>query len=140
MDEPSHAGDRAVPDQPHRDLGRRERQLMDVVYRLGKASAAEVRAELPDPPSYSAVRAMLRLLEEKGLLTHEQDGLRYVYRPTVAREQARRSALRHLVKTFFGGSPAQAAAALLEMSDAKLSAEDRARLAKLVATAKTEGR
>jgi predicted transcriptional regulator len=129
-----------VADHPHRDLGRRERQIMDAVYRLGTASAAEVRSELPDPPSYSAVRAMLRLLEEKGLLTHEQDGLRYVYRPTVAREQARRSALRHLVQTFFGGSPAQAAAALLEMSDAKLSAEDRARLAKLVATAKTEGR
>ena len=129
-----------MADHPHRDLGRRERQIMDAVYRLGTASAAEVRSELPDPPSYSAVRAMLRLLEEKGLLTHEQDGLRYVYRPTVAREQARRSALRHLVQTFFGGSPAQAAAALLEMSDAKLSAEDRARLAKLVATAKTEGR
>ena len=129
-----------MPTAAHRDLGRRERQIMDVVYRLGRATAAEVRAELPDPPSYSAVRAMLRLLEEKGLLLHEQDGLRYVYRPTVGREQARRSALKHLVHTFFGGSPERAVAALLEMSDADLSAADRARLAKLVAQAKSEGR
>lgn len=113
---------------------------MDAVYRLGRATAADVRAELPDPPSYSAVRAMLRLLEEKGLLEHEQDGLRYVYRPTIAPDRARRSALMHLVRTFFGGSPAQAAAALLEMSDAELSPADRARLAKLIERAKAEGR
>lgn len=125
---------------PHRELGRRERQIMDAVYRLGHATAAEVRAELPDPPSYSAVRAMLRLLEDKGLLKHEQDGLRYVYLPTVAPEQARRSALRHLVHTFFGGSPEEAVAALLDMSDVELSPADRARLAKLVQRAKAEGR
>lgn len=125
---------------PLLELGRRERQIMDAVYRLGQATAAEVRAELADPPSYSAVRAMLRLLEEKGLLKHEQDGLRYVYRPTVAPEQARRSALKHLVHTFFGGSPEEAMTALLEMSDVELSPADRARLAKLVQRAKAEGR
>jgi predicted transcriptional regulator len=129
-----------VPPSPHQDLGRRERQIMDAVYRLGRASVAEVRAQLPDPPSYSAVRGMLNLLEEKGHLSHEQDGLRYVYLPTVAREQARRSALRHMVQTFFGGSPERAVAALLDMSSADLSAADRARLAKLLAQARMEGR
>jgi predicted transcriptional regulator len=124
----------------HQDLGRRERQIMDAVYRLGHATAAQVRDELADPPSYSAVRAMLRLLEEKGFLKHEQDGLRYVFRPTLPRHDARRSALRHLVHTFFGGSSVQAAAALLEMSDGELSEADRGRLAKLVDRAKGEGR
>lgn len=121
-------------------LGRRERQIMDVVYRLGRASVGEVRDLLPDPPSYSAVRAMLNLLEDKGHLTHEQDGLRYVYKPTAARSQLRRSALRHLVQTFFDGSPTSAVAALLEMADGELSASDRARLAKLIAQAKAEGK
>jgi len=125
---------------PNTDLGRRERQIMDVVYRLGRASVSEVRGLLADPPSYSAVRAMLNLLEEKGHLTHEQDGLRYIYKPTAARSQVRRSALRHLVQTFFDGSPTSAVAALLEMADGELSASDRARLAKLIAQAKTEGR
>jgi len=125
---------------PNTDLGRRERQIMDVVYRLGRASVSEVRELLADPPSYSAVRAMLNLLEEKGHLTHEQDGLRYIYKPTAARSQVRRSALRHLVQTFFDGSPTSAVAALLEMADGELSASDRARLAKLIAQAKTEGR
>src|SRR5207245_10313208 len=82
------------------DLGRRERQIMDAVYRRGRASVAEVRAGLPDPPTYSAVRGMLRFLEDKGLLRHEQDGVRYVYIPTVAPAKARRSALRHLVRPF----------------------------------------
>lgn len=122
------------------DLGRRERQIMNVVYRLGRASVSDVREHLPDPPSYSAVRAMLNLLEEKGHLTHEQDGLRYIYRPTAARAQLRRSALRHVVQTFFDGSPTSAVAALLEMADGELSASDRARLAKMIAQAKTEGR
>lgn len=125
---------------PHDELGRRERQIMNAVYRLGRATAAEVRADLPDPPSYSGVRAMLRLMEEKGLLEHEQEGLRYVYRPTVTPDKARRSALRQLVHTFFGGSSASAAAALLEMSDTDLSPADRARLAKLIERAKREGR
>src|SRR5579872_7400584 len=99
---------------PLAQLGRRERQIVDAVYRLGRASVAEVRAELDDPPSYSAVRAMLNLLEEKGHLRHVADGLRYVYKPTAARSQVRRSALRHLVQTFFDGSPTSAVAALLE--------------------------
>ena len=125
---------------PNTDLGRRERQIMDVVYRLGRASVGEVRDQLPDPPSYSAVRAMLNLLEDKGHLTHEQDRLRYVYKPTAGRAQLRRSALRHLVLTFFDGSPTSAVAALLEMADGELSATDRARLAKMIAQAKAEGK
>jgi predicted transcriptional regulator len=126
--------------EPNTDLGRRERQIMDIVYRLGRASVSEVRELLADPPSYSAVRAMLNLLEEKGHLTHEQNGLRYIYKPTAGRAQVRRSALRHLVQTFFDGSPTSAVAALLEMADGELSASERARLAKVIAQAKTEGR
>lgn len=129
-----------MPDSRDPMFGRRERQIMDAVYALGRASVAEVRERLPDPPSYSAVRAMLNLLEEKGHLVHERDGLRYVYRPTVARDQARRSALKHLVQTFFGGSPERAMVALLDMSDAELTPADRARLARLAAQAKSEGR
>ena len=106
-------------------LSRRERQIMDVLYRDGRATAADVQAGLPDPPSYSAVRAMLRILEEKGHIRHEQDGPRYIFIPTLGREKARRSALRHLVNTFFDGSAEQAVAALLEasgdLSDAEIS-------------------
>lgn len=129
-----------MTDEPQLKLGRRERQIMDAVFRLGRASVAEVRAALPDPPSYSAVRGMLGLLEEKGYLRHEQEGLRYIYLPTANRRKARAAALRHVVKTFFEGSPEQAVAALLEMSDARLSAGDRQRLAELIARAKREGR
>src|SRR5437588_7881991 len=118
-------------------LGARERQIMDAVYRLGRATVSEVRAELPDPPTYSAVRGMLRFLEDKGLLRHEQDGVRYVYIPTVTPAKARRSALRHLVRTFFGGSAQQAVAALLE--DTRLSAEELERLERLVEKARKEG-
>lgn len=120
-------------------LGPRERQIMDAVFKLGKASVAEVRRELPNPPSYSAVRTILGILEEKGLLRHEQDGLRYIYRPTVARGVAQQSALRHLVRTFFDGSPERAAAALLAMSDAMTPADFK-RLAQLIARADAEGR
>jgi predicted transcriptional regulator len=119
-------------------LSRRERQIMDVIYRRGRAAAGEVLDELPDPPSYSAVRAMLRVLEEKGHLRHEQDGPRYVYVPTVNRERASRSALRHLVQTFFDGSTEQVVAALLEGSDAKLSDEELDRLSRLIEQAKQE--
>ena len=91
----------------HDSLSRRERQIMDVVYRLGRATAAEVQEGLPDPPSYSAVRALLRVLEEKGHLRHEQDGPRNVYVPTVPRDAARSSAVRALLETFFGGSRAR---------------------------------
>ena len=129
-----------MADSTHRQLSRRERQIMDVIYQQGSATAAEVMERLPDPPSYSAVRAMLRVLEEKGHLQHEQDGPRYVYKPTVTRERARRSALRHLVRTFFNGSTGEAVAALLDMSDAKLSDVEVDRLARLIDQAKTEGR
>jgi predicted transcriptional regulator len=99
----------------HIHLARRERQIMEVVYRLGQASVADVLAQLPDPPSYSAVRAMMRLLEEKGHLRHKQQGARYVYLPIQSRETARRSALKHLVRTFFDGSAENAVAALLDL-------------------------
>jgi predicted transcriptional regulator len=120
------------------ELGRRERQIMDAVYRHGRASVAEVRADLEDPPTYSAVRGMLRFLEDKGLLRHEQDGVRYVYIPTVAPSKARRSALRHLVRTFFGGSAQQAVAALLE--DTRLSDDELDRLERLVEKARKEAK
>ncbi len=121
-------------------LGRRERQIMDVIYRLGKASVADVLAALPDPPTYSAVRGMLRLLEDKGYVQHKQEGLKYVYLPTVEPAKARVSALRHLVTTFFGGSAEDAAAALLELPDSKLSPRDRQRLATMIKKAQQEGR
>jgi predicted transcriptional regulator len=112
---------------------------MDAVFRLGKGSVADVRRALADPPSYSAVRTILGILEEKGLLRHEHVGLRYVYRPTVPRSSAQQSALRHLVRTFFDGSPERAAAALLAMSDS-LTPADVKRLTRLIASAKAEGR
>jgi predicted transcriptional regulator len=119
-------------------LSRRERQIMDVIYGRGQATAAEVVAALPDPPSYSAVRALLRILEQKGHLRHQEDGPRYVFLPTVSRDRARRSALRNLVRTFFDGSPAQAAAALIGQGD--LSDEDVTRLAAMIDKARKEGR
>jgi predicted transcriptional regulator len=120
------------------ELGKRERQIMEAVYRLGRATVAEVRAELADEPSYSAVRGMMRFLEEKGLLRHVQDGVRYVYQPTVAPSKARKSALQSLVHTFFGGSTRDAVAALIEDSD--LEREDLDRLQDLIAQARKEGR
>jgi predicted transcriptional regulator len=119
-------------------LSRRERQIMDVIYARGQATAAEVAAALPDPPSYSAVRALLRILEQKGHLRHQEEGPRYVFLPTVSRDRARRSALRNLVRTFFDGSPAQAAAALIDQ--AELTDDDMARLAELIDKARKEGR
>jgi predicted transcriptional regulator len=119
-------------------LSRRERQIMDIIYARGHATAAEVTAALPDPPSYSAVRALLRILEAKGHLRHEQSGPRYVFVPTVARDRARKSALKNLVRTFFDGSAAQAAAALLDQ--AKLTDSDVERLAALIDKARQEGR
>jgi len=121
-------------------LGRRERQSVEVLYRLGKASVAGVLAALPDPPSYSAVRGMLALLEDKGHVRHKREGMRYIYTPAVAPAKARQSALRQLVSTFFEGSPVEAAAALLEMSGEKLSAEERDRLSALIARREREGR
>ncbi|MGE5814368.1 MAG: BlaI/MecI/CopY family transcriptional regulator [Acidobacteriota bacterium] len=121
------------------DLSRRERQIVDALFRLGRGSAAEVRAELPDAPSYSAVRALLRILEEKGHVRHEQDGPRYVYMPTVARENAKRSALRHLVQTFFEGSATQAISALLDSSSSKLSDAELERLTHMLEEARKRG-
>jgi len=124
----------------HHSLSRRERQIMDVVYRLGRATAAEVQESLPDPPSYSTIRALLRVLEEKGHLRHEQDGPRYVFLPTVPRDRARRSALRQLVQTFFEGSTAQAVAALLGEPGAKLTDGDLDRLSRMIDQARKEER
>ena len=115
---------------PLTDLSRRERQIMDIIYRRGKATAAEVLDEIPDPPTYSAVRAALRLLEEKGLLSHETEGKRYVYLPSAPRRQARTTALQHLVRTFFGGSTEQVVNALIE--DGKASPAELDRLARLI--------
>jgi predicted transcriptional regulator len=120
-------------------LSRRERQIMDVIYQRGRATAAEVLDDIPDPPGYSAVRAMLRLLEEKGHVRHEQDGPRYIFLPTVNRDRARKSALKHVVRTFFDGSATDAVAALLE-ADAKLSDTELDRLSAMIASARKEGR
>jgi predicted transcriptional regulator len=121
-------------------LSRRERQIMDAIYRRGQATVAEVLEDMPDPPSYSAVRAMLRVLEEKGHLRHDQQGPRYVFLPTVPRDQARQSALRQLVRTFFDGSTEQTVAALLDLSDSKLSDAELDRLSGLIDRARKEGR
>lgn len=113
-------------------LSRRERQIMDVLFRRGSASAAEVREDLPDAPSYSAVRTHLRILEDKGHITHSQDGPRYVYRPAIAKDKAKRSALRHLVDTFFNGSAEQTMAALLDDDASDLSEDELQRLSRLI--------
>jgi predicted transcriptional regulator len=121
-------------------LSRRERQIMEILFRLGRASAAEIHGEMEDAPSYSAVRAQLRTLEEKGHVRHEAEALRYVYTPTTQPSRARRSALRHLVDTFFAGSPARAAAALLDGSASKLSEAELDQLSALIDRARREGR
>jgi BlaI family penicillinase repressor len=123
-----------------RTLSRREREIMDVLYSAGSASAAEVQEQMPSPPGYSAVRATLRVLEQKGLLVHEHDGKRYIYRPTVNRNKARRGAVDHLLKTFFDGSAAGAVVALLETPGADLTPEELDRLAALIERARKEGR
>lgn len=124
-------------DTPHSRLSRRERQIMDVLYRLERATASEVMARLPGRPSYSTVRTQLRVLGQKGHVRHEEQGLRYIYLPVVPRSKARRSALRHLVDTFFEGSSAKAAAALLGGSS-RLSREELDRLAELLEKARKE--
>jgi predicted transcriptional regulator len=121
-------------------LSRRERQIMDVLYRLGRATAAEILENLPDPPGYSAVRAMLRVLEEKKHIRHEEKDLRYVFMPVVTRDKARRSAVRYMLDTFFDGSPEQAVATLLDVSGATLSTDEFDRLAELIEKARQEGR
>ena len=125
---------------PQTELSRRERQIMNIVHRLGRVTAAEVLEEIADPPSYSAVRAMLRILEEKGQLQHEQDCPRYVYTAVTSVERAGRSALSDVVSTFFAGSAEEAVATLLDMNERKLSAEELDRLAHLINRAREEGR
>jgi predicted transcriptional regulator len=128
------------PKETHQNLSRRERQIMNVIYARGAVSVQDVVDQIPDPPSYSAVRAMLRVLEEKGHVKHREDGPRYVYLPTVPRDEASRSALRQLVRTFFDGSAEQAAAALLDMSGPELSKEELDRLSEAIEQARKEGR
>jgi BlaI family penicillinase repressor len=123
----------------HRNLSRRERQIMDILYQRGRASASEIHEALPDRPSYSAVRAKLRVLEDKGHVRHQEQALRYVYLPTLARDSARRSALRHMVSTFFEGSVEDTVAALLDLSAANLSKQDLDRISSLIDEAKKEG-
>jgi predicted transcriptional regulator len=120
----------------HGTLSRRERQIMDFLYRKGQATAAEVMENLPKPPSYSAVRALLRILEEKSHVRHEESGVRYVFMPRIPRQKAQRSALRHLLNTFFDGSAEDAVATLLDVSSSKLSDEELDRLAALIEKAR----
>src|SRR5207247_5728504 len=124
---------------PHSTLTRRERQIMDILYRRGRATAAEVMKELPGDPNYSTVRTQLRVLEDKGHVHHEEQGLRYIYVPAVPRHAARKSALRHLVNTFFEGSTEKAVAALLGGEGTRLTDEELKRVADLVARARKEG-
>jgi len=120
-------------------LSRRERQIMDILHAKESVTAAEIRALMPDAPGYSAVRALLRILEEKGHVKHREDGPRYVYLPCVSREQASRSALKRMVTTFFQGSVTQAMAALLESADTKLSDAELDRLRQMIKQARKDG-
>jgi predicted transcriptional regulator len=124
----------------NQNLSRRERQVMDILFRRGEATVAEVMAELPDPPSYSAVRSVLRILVAKDVVTHREDGPRYVYLPAVSPNRAREEALLHVVRTFFDGSAEQAVTALLRLSDARMSDADLARLGELVRKERNTGR
>ena len=124
----------------HAKLSRRERQIMDIIFELGQATAAEVLEKLADPPSYSAVRAMLRILEEKSHLKHHQVGPRYVYQPTVSRQVARDSAIERVVRTFFDGSREQAMAALLDLSSEQMAPDELDRLQQMIEQARKEGR
>jgi predicted transcriptional regulator len=129
-----------MSDSPHVHLTRRERQIMDVLYRRGEATVTEVLEELPDAPTYSAVRAMLRKLEEKGHIGHDALGPRYVYRPTVAREEARETALERMVRTFFDDSPGQTVAALLDLRAGDLTAAELDEMSAMIEQARKRGR
>jgi len=122
------------------NLSRREREIMDIVFAAGCATAGDIRDRMPAAPSYSAVRATLRILEHKGLLRHEDDGRRYIYRPTLRRSRARQNAIEHLLNTFFDGSPAGAVLTLLERPGTEISGEDLDRMARLIDRARGEGR
>ena len=121
-------------------LSRRERQVMDILYRRGEATVAEVMNDLPDPPTYSAVRSILRILMEKELITHREDGPRYVYLPALNTDRAADDAMKHVIRTFFDGSAEQAVAAVLRMSDAKLSDREITELSDRIRKARTSGR
>ncbi len=127
-------------EQPLLDLSRRERQIIDIVYRRGRASAAEVREDLPDAPSYSSVRTLLSILEQKGHLKHVEEAGRYIYSPTRRRENVGRAALRRVLQTFYQGSVEKTMAALLDISESRLSDEEMKRLAELIEEARKEGR
>jgi predicted transcriptional regulator len=129
-----------VPKPSHSNLTRRERQIMDILYRLGRATAGEVMEQVPGQPNYSTVRTQLRILEEKGHVRHEEQGLRYVYMPTVPRHAVRHSALKHLVETFFDGSTEKLVAALLGSEGKRLSKEELDRIAEIVDKARKGGR
>src|SRR2546421_646161 len=120
-------------------LSRRERQIMEILYQHGKASASDVRGAMEDAPSYSAVRAMLRILEEKGHVKHQAEGLKYVYVPVITRDKAKRSAVKHLMDTFFSDSPEQVVAALLDISAKRLTRPELDRMAEMIEKAKQEG-
>ena len=121
-------------------LSRRERQIMDILYQRGKASASEVREAMEAAPGYSAVRAMLRVLEEKGHVRHQAEGLKYVYVPTVARDKAKRSAVKHVMETFFNGSAEQIVAALLDVASTQLTRGELDRMSEMIEKAKKEGK
>jgi BlaI family transcriptional regulator, penicillinase repressor len=121
-------------------LSRRERQIMDILYQRGKASASEVREAMEAAPGYSAVRAMLRVLEEKGHVKHQAEGLKYVYVPVVARDKAKRSAVKHVMETFFNGSAEQIVAALLDVASTRLTRGELDRMAEMIEQAKKEGK
>ena len=125
-----------MPGKSLDQLGRRERQIMEVVHRRGRATAADVLADLPDPPTYTAVRGMLRHLEAKGLLRHEQDGPRYVYFPTANTDRVSKSAVKHLVRTFFDNSASSAVAAMVGMYESRWTDEDLDRIAELIEKAR----
>src|SRR5579863_5919904 len=124
---------------PNHQLGARERQILDVIFHLGEASVGDVLQRLTDPPSYSSVRTMIRLLERKGLLKHRVEGAKYIYRPTQSRATASRSAVLHVLKTFFRGSASDALAAILDVSSDELTAKDLARMQQLIEQARQAG-
>jgi len=121
------------------DLSRRERQIMDIIYSKGSATAAEVQEQIPDPPSYSSVRALLKVLEEKGFLRHKQQGPRYVFTPTVKRDRAKTTALKHVMQTFFDNSAEDVVAALMDISGTELSDDEYRRLDSLIKQARRKG-
>jgi len=123
-----------------KNLSRRERQIMDIIYEINEATVAQVLEKIPNPPSYSTVRALLRVLEEKGHLKHKQEGPRYIHSPTLPREEARQNALKHLMKTFFDDSTEDIVAALLNISEENLSEQDYKRLVEMIRKARKEGR